>query len=229
MCPSYMVTHEEKHSTRGRSRLLFEMLQGDVITDGWKSEPVKEALDLCLACKGCKSDCPVDVDMATYKAEFFSHYYKGRLRPKHAYAFGMIYWVAKLGSAMPNLTNWVTHASVLKDVAKYFAGMSKEREIPSFAKQTFRKWYENNYDTGKNREKKKIILWPDTFNNNFHPETIKAALDVLDDAGYRIEIPKRPLCCGRNLYMTTECSIRLSASWMILCIILKMILKTEFR
>ncbi len=200
MCPSYMVTHEEKHSTRGRSRLLFEMLQGDVITDGWKSEPVKEALDLCLACKGCKSDCPVDVDMATYKAEFFSHYYKGRLRPKHAYAFGMIYWVAKLGSAMPNLTNWVTHASVLKDVAKYFAGMSKEREIPSFAKQTFRKWYENNYDTGKNREKKKIILWPDTFNNNFHPETIKAALDVLDDAGYRIEIPKRPLCCGRPLY-----------------------------
>ena len=88
MCPSYMVTKEEMHSTRGRAHLLFEMLQGDPLKGGWKSEPVKEALDLCLACKGCKSDCPVNVDMATYKAEFLSHYYEGRLRPRHAYAMG---------------------------------------------------------------------------------------------------------------------------------------------
>ncbi len=95
MCPSYLVTREEKHSTRGRARLLWEMLNGEVLTDGWKSEPVHEALDLCLACKGCKGDCPVNVDMATYKAEFYSHYYEGRLRPRHAYAMGWIYWWAK--------------------------------------------------------------------------------------------------------------------------------------
>src|SRR5216683_1204715 len=89
MCPSYMVTHEEEHSTRGRAHLLFEMLQGQVITDGWRNEHVKEALDLCLACKGCKGDCPVNVDMATYKAEFLSHYYKGKLRPMSAYTMGL--------------------------------------------------------------------------------------------------------------------------------------------
>jgi formate hydrogenlyase subunit 6/NADH:ubiquinone oxidoreductase subunit I len=78
MCPSFMVTREEEHSTRGRARLLFEMLQGNVIgKDGWRDESVKEALDRCLACKGCKGDCPVNVDMATYKAEFLSHYYAG--------------------------------------------------------------------------------------------------------------------------------------------------------
>src|SRR2546427_7246418 len=83
MCPSYMVTREEMHSTRGRARLLFEMLQGEVI-HGWRDRHVRQALDLCLACKGCKGDCPVNVDMATYKAEFLSHYYKGRLRPVSA-------------------------------------------------------------------------------------------------------------------------------------------------
>ena len=103
MCPSYRVTLEEKHSTRGRARLLFEMVQGEVIKDGWRSEAVKEALDLCLACKGCKSDCPVNVDMATYKAEFLSHYYRGRLRPRSAYAFGLVYFWARLASLLPRL------------------------------------------------------------------------------------------------------------------------------
>ena len=88
MCPSYMVTREEKHSTRGRARLLNEMIRGDVVKDGWRSEAVREALDLCLSCKGCKHDCPVQVDMATYKAEFLSHYYERRLRPRYAYARG---------------------------------------------------------------------------------------------------------------------------------------------
>src|SRR5690606_34580817 len=88
MCPSFMVTRDERHSTRGRARMLFEMLQGDIVTDGWRSEAVKEALDLCLACKGCKGECPVHVDMATYKAEFLARYYTGHPRPRHAYAFG---------------------------------------------------------------------------------------------------------------------------------------------
>ncbi|HET7565082.1 MAG TPA: FAD-binding and (Fe-S)-binding domain-containing protein, partial [Gemmatimonadaceae bacterium] len=101
MCPSYMVLREEKHTTRGRAHLLFEMLQGQVITDGWKSDEVKESLDMCLACKGCKGDCPVNVDMATYKAEFLSHYYEGKVRPRSQYAFGLIYWWARLASHMP--------------------------------------------------------------------------------------------------------------------------------
>src|SRR5947199_498240 len=97
MCPSYMVTREEEHSTRGRARLLFEMVRGETITDGWRSTEVRDALDLCLACKGCKSDCPVDVDMATYKAEFLAHHYAGRLRPRSHYALG---WLPVMAAAV---------------------------------------------------------------------------------------------------------------------------------
>src|SRR3954449_13266433 len=118
MCPSFIATREEKHSTRGRARLLFEMLHGGPLTKGWKSAPVEEALDLCLACKGCKHDCPVNVDMATYKAEFRSHYYRGRLRPRHAYAFGLIHIWSRLGSAMPRLANWLTRVPVTRTLAK---------------------------------------------------------------------------------------------------------------
>ena len=88
MCPSYRATLEEEHGTRGRARMLFELLQGEVVKGGWKDEHVKKSLDLCLSCKACKSECPVNVDIATYKAEFLSHYYEGRMRPIRAYAFG---------------------------------------------------------------------------------------------------------------------------------------------
>ncbi len=199
MCPSYMVTHEEMHSTRGRAHLLFEMLNGDVIKGGWKNDQVKEALDLCFACKGCKSDCPVDVDMATYKAEFLSHYYDGKMRPRQAYAFGLIYWGAKIGSAFPGLVNFITKTPVLRDAAKILSGMAPQRTIPQFAHTTFRKWYNKN-NHRQDKGNKKVLLWPDTFNNNFHPETIIAAKEVLEDAGYFVEIPKVSLCCGRPLY-----------------------------
>src|SRR5436309_5395842 len=108
MCPSYMVTREEEHSTRGRARLLFEMLQSDPLKGGWRSESVKEALDLCLACKGCKGDCPVNVDMATYKAEFLSHFWEGRIRPRHAYAFGWIDKWVRLAAVAPRIINLFT-------------------------------------------------------------------------------------------------------------------------
>src|SRR5690606_1521716 len=110
-------THEEKHSTRGRARMLFEMLQGDVVK-GWKSKEVKDSLDLCLACKGCKGDCPVNVDMATYKSEFLYHYYQGRLRPRTAYAFGLIYWWSKLASYIPDLANFITRAPLISSISK---------------------------------------------------------------------------------------------------------------
>ena len=123
MCPSYRVTREEEHSTRGRAHLLWEMTQGTtredaIIRDGWRSEEVKQSLDLCLACKGCKSDCPVGVDVATYKAEFLSHYYEGRVRPRSAYAFGNIDLWARLASNAPGLVNLTTQLPFLRDIAK---------------------------------------------------------------------------------------------------------------
>ncbi|HVW01225.1 MAG TPA: heterodisulfide reductase-related iron-sulfur binding cluster, partial [Planctomycetaceae bacterium] len=198
MCPSYRVTMEEKHSTRGRARLLFEMLEGNPLSGGWKSEEVHDALDLCLACKGCKGDCPVNVDMATYKAEFLSHYYEGRLRPRHAYAMGWIFWWARLASLAPNLVNLVTHTPILGHLAKWAGGIAQKRSVPKFASQTFKQWFRER--PVKNADYPPVILWPDTFNNHFHPQTAKAAVEVLEDAGFRVLVPQAALCCGRPLY-----------------------------
>ncbi|HEU5013316.1 MAG TPA: FAD-binding and (Fe-S)-binding domain-containing protein [Roseiflexaceae bacterium] len=199
MCPSYMVTREEEHATRGRARLLFEMLQGDVIgTDGWHDEHVRDALDLCLACKGCKGDCPVHVDMATYKAEFLSHYYEGRLRPRHAYAFGLIMYWSRIASRVPRLANVFTQTPLLRSIAKFAAGIAPERKIPPFARQTFKDWFRARGP--HNIGHPKVMLWPDTFNNYFKPETAQAAVEVLEAAGYQVIVPEPWLCCGRPLF-----------------------------
>ncbi len=197
MCPSYMVTREEMHSTRGRAHLLWEMLRGDVVKGGWQNEQVKEALDLCLSCKGCKNDCPVDVDIATYKAEFHYHHYKGKLRPRHAYAFGLIHRWAPLGALLPRLTNFLTHAPGLGRVAKAIAGMAKERTIPRFARHTFRSQFRSKRVDGS---RPRVLLWPDTFNNHFYPTILSATQEVLVHAGFDVEIPPVRLCCGRALY-----------------------------
>jgi FAD/FMN-containing dehydrogenase/Fe-S oxidoreductase len=200
MCPSYMATKEEKHSTRGRARLLFEMLQGSVIgKKKWKDEAVKEALDLCLACKGCKGECPMTVDMATYKAEFLSHYYKGRLRPRSAYAFGLIHWWAKLASLMPGFVNFFGSAPLLSPIAKWMSGMAPQRSVPQFSKQTFRAWH-TKQTPSEVKKRKKVILWADTFNNYFNSEVSQAAYQVLDHLGFEVVVPKASLCCGRPLY-----------------------------
>jgi FAD/FMN-containing dehydrogenase/Fe-S oxidoreductase len=199
MCPSYMVTREEKHSTRGRARLLWEMLNGGVIgKSGWRDENVKEALDLCLACKGCKADCPVNVDMATYKAEFLSHYYKGRLRPIHAYVFGLIHVWAAFAKVAPALVNFVNRAPLISDVIKKIIGVAPQRQMPRFARETFKSWFAKR--PVHNRGKSRVILWPDTFNNHFHPQTARAAVQVLEDAGFEVVVPNVDLCCGRPLY-----------------------------
>jgi FAD/FMN-containing dehydrogenase/Fe-S oxidoreductase len=216
MCPSYMVTLEEKHSTRGRARLLSEMLRGDPVTDGWRSEAVKEALDLCLSCKGCKGDCPVQVDMATYKAEFLAHYYEGRLRPRTAWTMGRIHRWSRLAAISPGVVNFLTHAPLLDRIAKFVAGIHTEREIPNFAPYTFKEWFrrrkterqEDGQAGGYSQSAiripqpaiNRLILWADTFNNYFHPRTAQAAVHVLEAAGFRVDVPKMNLCCGRPLY-----------------------------
>jgi FAD/FMN-containing dehydrogenase/Fe-S oxidoreductase len=203
MCPSFMVTQEEKHSTRGRARLLFEMLRGETIRDGWRDESVRGALDLCLACKGCKGDCPLNVDMATYKAEFLSHYYEGRIRPPHAYAIGLIHWWSRIASRMPALVNFAMHAPGLGDMAKRLAGISTRREFPRYAHQSFRKWFRRRHQRPgllSGEKTRRVILWADTFNNYFHPATAMAATEVLESMGWHVEVPQKPLCCGRPLY-----------------------------
>lgn len=202
MCPSYMVTREEKHSTRGRATLLFEMLRGETIKDGWNSEEVKDALDLCMVCKGCKGDCPVSVDMATYKSEFLAHYYKKNRRPRHAYAFGFISKWAHMASVAPGPLNLLTHTGGMEAIAKKLPGMAPQRQIPKFAKQTFKDWFNRRLkkEGPKNPQGTKVILWPDTFNNYFYPDTAKAAVEVLEHAGYQVILPQKRLCCGRPLY-----------------------------
>lgn len=199
MCPSYMVTRDEKDSTRGRAHMLFEMLQDDMVQDGWQDESVKEALDLCLACKGCKGDCPVNVDMATYKAEFLSHYYEHNMRPRSAWAFGLIYWWSRLASKMPAFANFMTHAPLVSDIAKFIGGIAPQRTLPNFADQTYKKWF-NQHRNVLGRDEPEVILWPDTFNNHIKPDTLKAGAVVLEDAGYKVKIPQQSLCCGRPLY-----------------------------
>jgi FAD/FMN-containing dehydrogenase/Fe-S oxidoreductase len=198
MCPSFRVTREEEHSTRGRAHLLWEMANGEIIQDGWRSEEVKESLDLCLACKGCKSDCPVSVDLATYKAEFLSHYHEGRMRPINHYAFGNIDFWARLASNAPGLVNLTTQLPFLRDIAKAVAGIPKQRSIPAFAPQTFKTWFRRHQP--RHPDGPLVVLWPDTFNNYFLPHTARAAVDVLEHAGFRVELPQGNLCCGRPLY-----------------------------
>jgi FAD/FMN-containing dehydrogenase/Fe-S oxidoreductase len=211
MCPSYRATHEEEHSTRGRAHLLWEMTQGEVIRDGWRSEEVKRSLDLCLACKGCKSDCPVGVDVASYKSEFLSHYYEGRMRPRSAYAFGNIDLWARLASHAPGLVNLTSQLPFLRDISKLVAGMPQQRSIPAFAPETFKSWFwrreakgnkksQGNITSQRNVEAPPVVLWPDTFNNYFLTGTAKAAVEVLEAAGFRVIVPKANLCCGRPLY-----------------------------
>jgi FAD/FMN-containing dehydrogenase/Fe-S oxidoreductase len=227
MCPSYRATHEEEDSTRGRAHLLWEMTQGEVIRDGWRSEEVKRSLDLCLACKGCKSDCPVGVDVATYKSEFLSHYYEGRARPRSAHAFGHIDLWARVASHVPGLVNLTTQLPFLRDLSKLVAGIPKQRAIPAFAPQTFKTWFERRsfarmtsrpankigkgtasavpYSAENPRalapeDASPVLLWPDTFTNYFQPAIAKAAVDVLEAAGFQVVVPKANLCCGRPLY-----------------------------
>jgi Fe-S oxidoreductase len=174
------------------------MLRGETIKDGWRSKEVKESLDLCLSCKGCKGDCPVKVDMATYKAEFLSHYYRHRIRPAHAYAFGLIHVWARFASIAPRLANFFSQHAPFSTVMKFLIGVAPERRLPAFATETFKHWFEKRGLVNQGRPP--VLLFADTFNNYFHPQVSRAAVEVLEDAGFQVLVPKENLCCGRPLY-----------------------------
>ncbi|MET7479144.1 FAD-binding and (Fe-S)-binding domain-containing protein [Streptomyces sp. NPDC005648] len=210
MCPSYQVTREEEHSTRGRARLLFEMLDGHgdgAVRDGWRSQAVRDALDLCLSCKGCKHDCPADVDMATYKAEFLSHHYEGRpwRRPRSDWSMGWLPMVAQtVGRArLGPVVNALTHTPGLSRAAVAAAGV-EDREVPLFAPRTLQQWFAGRRETYGDGARGSVLLWPDTFTNFFHPHVGRAAVEVLERAGWRVTLPQEPLCCGLTWISTGQ-------------------------
>ena len=217
MCPSYRATGEEQHSTRGRAHLLWEMLSGALREEGFQSRAVHEALDLCLSCKACKSECPVQVDMAAYKSEFLAQRYKGRLHPLHHYIFGFADQLARYGSLAPALTNAILTGPLTSPLIKRIAGVARERQLPRLAPKTFQK--SRNPSTNLNQksappqvahlgtgdpttddQQRALLLWPDTWNNYYHPQSLQAAETVLSLAGFRVETPRGHICCGRPLY-----------------------------
>jgi Fe-S oxidoreductase len=178
---------------------LFEMLRGDPIKDGWQSAEVEDALSLCLACKGCKSDCPVNVDMATYKAEFRYRYYHHRPRPRAAYSMGLIHAWSRAGGILPSLANTVTHTAGLSAAVKWAGGIAQDRRMPAYADEPFQHWFEA-HRAERRQGGQRVVLWPDTFNNFFRPATAVAATRVLEAAGFTVVVPRPSLCCGRPLY-----------------------------
>lgn len=206
MCPSFRATGEEAHSTRGRARLLHEMLAGEVVTDGWRSEEVRDALDLCLSCKGCRSDCPVGVDMATYKAEFLHHHYEGRRRPAAHYAMGWLPVWLRLASRtrMAGVANALVRVGLLASLAKRLGGIAPEREIPRVAGETFRRWFRGRGALATAAGGPAVVLWPDTFTDHLSPGVGRAAVRVLEDAGLRPVVPPGDVCCGLTYVSTGQ-------------------------
>ncbi|MFJ8190989.1 FAD-binding and (Fe-S)-binding domain-containing protein [Streptomyces sp. NPDC096094] len=190
MCPSFRATGDEAHSTRGRARLLHEMLAGELVTDGWRSTEVRDALDLCLSCKGCRSDCPVEVDMATYKAEFLHHHYAGRRRPAAHYAMGWLpvwlRWAARTRTAP--VVNALASVRPLAAVAKRLGGIAGERKVPRLAGETFSGWWRRR-PAEAGRAGDLVVLWPDTFTEHLSPSVGRAAVRVLEAAGLRVALP----------------------------------------
>ncbi|WP_158893979.1 FAD-binding and (Fe-S)-binding domain-containing protein [Amycolatopsis anabasis] len=206
MCPSYRATREEKHSTRGRAHLLAEMINGELITDGWRSEEVREALDLCLSCKGCLSDCPVDVDMATYKSEFFHQHYRGRLRPAAHYSMGWLPLWLRLAAVAPGAANAVMRRPRLASLLKRAGGIAPERALPVFAPKPFTRSRADLRRWGGSGGKP-VLLWPDSFNNYFTPGVLEAATEVLTAAGFDVVLPDRGVCCGLTWVSTGQLGV----------------------
>lgn len=198
MCPSFRATREERHSTRGRAKLLAELFQGDATPETWRNEDVREALDLCLSCKGCAVDCPTGVDVATYKAEFLHHHYRRRLRPRAAYALGLIPLWARFATRAPWLVNGVLAAPLLGWVLRRAGGVTTRRSLPRFARTSWRR--SSTARDRRDRLDATVVVWPDTFTDAFAPDSGDDVVAVLEAAGERVAIPSGWACCGRPLY-----------------------------
>ncbi|MGH3720131.1 MAG: FAD-binding and (Fe-S)-binding domain-containing protein [Pseudonocardiaceae bacterium] len=206
MCPSFQVTGDEVHSTRGRARVLSEMLRGEVLPAAWRSDDVRDALDLCLSCKACRSECPVNVDMATYKAEFLYHHYRGRIRPRAHYTLGWLPLLARLASAAPALVNALAARPALARRLSALAGLEPRRKLIGVSEQTFRRWFRSRQPGGTD-EAGTVVLWPDTFSNFLAPQGAQATVEVLEALGYRIVLPDGPVCCGLTWYSTGQLGV----------------------
>ncbi|WP_313547687.1 FAD-binding and (Fe-S)-binding domain-containing protein [Corynebacterium sp.] len=204
MCPSFQITGDEVHSTRGRARLLSEMFRGESVADGYKSEEVLEALDLCLSCKACASECPVNVDMATYKSEFLHKHYKGKIRPMAHYMMG---WLPLLGHIahkvplLPRIIDMSMRTPVLKTVIAKVGGLDTSRPLIRFAPTSLRKWHKKR---SVSQSTKTVVLWPDSFNASLDTSPATAAVEVLETLGYRVEIPQEFVCCGLTWHSTGQ-------------------------
>jgi FAD/FMN-containing dehydrogenase/Fe-S oxidoreductase len=202
MCPSWPATREEKDTTRGRARVLQEMLATGGPVTGWRSPEVHGALDLCLSCKGCSRDCPTGVDMASYKAEVLHQSYRRRLRPRAHYTLGRLPRWADLAARAPRLVNAVLRSRLGGRMAKWSAGMDQRREVPPFAARTFRQeWAARPVPVGDGAP---VALWVDSFTDHFAPEVALAAARVLEAAGYRVQVPGADTCCGLTWITTGQ-------------------------
>ena len=201
MCPSFRATREEKYSTRGRARLFFELLKGDVIEDAWQNEEVKDSLDLCLSCKGCKTDCPTNVNIARYKTEFLNRYYSEKPRPV------MDAMIGRIGEWLPHATkfspvlNYAMGNSLVRTAGAYF-GLARQAKFPKIASKSFRSsataqriLKSAGVSTGT-----EVLLWVDSFNNGFTPKVLEAGVTVLEALGFTVQLMKRHVCCGRPYY-----------------------------
>jgi Fe-S oxidoreductase len=203
MCPSYLATSEEKDNTRGRARVLQEMVNGSLITGGWRAPEVHAALDLCLACKACSSECPAGVDMATYKAEVLHQSYRRRIRPRSHYALGQLPRWARLASLAPGVTNRALSVPAVSRLARFVAGMDQRRGLPRFATGSFRRWWRANA-ADRRTDGPPVLLWVDTFTNHFSPEVGISAVRLLEDAGFRVTVPRRAGCCALTWISTGQ-------------------------
>ncbi len=201
MCPSYQATRDEKDSTRGRARVLQDLVDGSPRPD-WRSPVVREALELCLSCKGCATDCPTGTDVAAYKAEVLYQSYRHRPRPRSHYTLGWLPRWARLASTAPRAVNAALSVPAVATSARWLAGIDQRRDLPAFAARTFRQWFHREHVGPATGDP--VLLWVDSFTEHFSPEVGAAAVRVLEDAGYRVQIPDRSLCCGLTWITTGQ-------------------------
>ena len=208
MCPSFLATRDEKDSTRGRARVLQELANGTLVK-GFGSAELASSLDLCLSCKGCSSDCPAGVDMATYKAEVLHQRYRRRPRPAAHYSLGWLPRWAALAARAPGLANALLRNGPLSAVAKRLGGIDTRRPLPPFAASGFRDWFAHRPAGAGNSgapesPRAPVLLWVDTFTEYFAPEVGQAAVQVLEAAGYAVQLTAQPVCCGLTWISTGQ-------------------------